>query len=39
MVGLPLLNWHEAKQEYDKLIQTDTAATIPKEQKSLSDYL
>jgi len=38
MVNLPSLNWKEAKMEYDKLIQTDKA-TIPKEQKSLSDYL
>ena len=37
MVGLPSLNWEEAKK-YDKLVQTDSA-TIPKEQKSLSDYL
>lgn len=39
MVGLPSLNWQEAKQKYDKLVQTDSATTIPKEQKSLSDYL
>jgi hypothetical protein len=38
MIGLPLLNWQEAKMKYDKLVQTDTA-TIPTEQKSLSDYL
>jgi uncharacterized protein YecE (DUF72 family) len=38
MIGLPLLNWQEAKRKYDKLSQTDNA-TIPKEQKSLSDYL
>src|ERR671933_2390642 len=37
MIGLPSLNWQEAKK-YDKLVQTDSA-TIPKEQKSLSDYL
>ena len=37
MVGLPSLHWEEAKK-YDKLVQTDSA-TIPKEQKSLSDYL
>jgi hypothetical protein len=28
----------ETKMKYDKIIQTDKA-TIPKEQKSLSDYL
>jgi uncharacterized protein YecE (DUF72 family) len=38
MVNLPSLNWQEAKMKYDKLVQTDKA-TIPKEQKSLSDYL
>jgi hypothetical protein len=37
IIGLPSLNWQEAKK-YDKLVQTDSA-TIPKEQKSLSDYL
>ena len=36
--NLPSLNWEEAKMEYDKLIQTDKA-TIPEEQKLLSDYL
>jgi hypothetical protein len=40
MVNLPLLNWEETKMKYDKLVQTDNNATqIPKEQKSLSDYL
>ncbi len=38
MIGLPLLNWQEAKKKYDKIVQTDKA-TIPKEQKLLSDYL
>ena len=38
MIGLPLLNWEEIKMKYDKIFQTDKA-TIPKEQKSLSDYL
>jgi hypothetical protein len=38
MVGLPSLNWQEVKMKYDKLVQIDNA-TIPKEQKSLSDYL
>ena len=38
MIGLPSLDWQEAKEKYDKLIQTDNA-NIPKEQKSLSDYL
>ena len=38
MIGLPLLNWEDATKKYDKLVQTDKA-TIPKEQKSLSDYL
>ena len=33
-----MVNWEEAKMKYDKLVQTDKA-TIPKEQKSLSDYL
>ena len=37
MVSLPSVNWEEAKMKYDKLVQTGT--TIPKEQKSLSDYL
>jgi hypothetical protein len=37
MVGLPPINWQEAKK-YNKLVQTDDA-TIPKEQKSLFDYL
>jgi hypothetical protein len=35
-----LLNWDRAKMKYDKLVQTHNNATqIPKEQKSLSDYL
>ena len=38
MIGLPLLNWEETKMKYDKLVQTNKA-TIPKDQKSLSDYL
>ncbi|MFL6379417.1 MAG: DUF72 domain-containing protein [Nitrososphaeraceae archaeon] len=38
MIGLPSINWQEAKKKYDKLVQTDTA-NIPTEQKSLSDYL
>jgi hypothetical protein len=38
MIGLPSINWQEAKQKYDKLVQTDNA-TIAAEQKSLSDYL
>jgi uncharacterized protein YecE (DUF72 family) len=38
MVGLPSINWQETKK-YDKLVQTDNNANIPKEQKSLSDYL
>jgi hypothetical protein len=38
MVNLPSVNWEEAKMKYDKLIQTDNA-TIPRAQKSLSDYL
>jgi hypothetical protein len=32
MVGLPSLNLQEAKRKYDKLVQTDNAITIPKEQ-------
>jgi hypothetical protein len=40
MIGLPSINWQEAKRKYDKLVQTDNAiTTIPPEQKSLSDYL
>ncbi len=39
MVNLPSLNWQEVKMKYDKLVQTDKPTTIPKEQKSLSDYL
>ena len=39
MVGLPLLNWHDANKKYDKLIRTDNNPEIPAEQKSLSDYL
>jgi hypothetical protein len=38
MIGIPLLDWHEAKQKYDKPIQTDKAS-VPAEQKLLSDYL
>ena len=38
MIGLPSINWQEAKRKYDKLVQTDNA-TISPEQKSLSDYL
>jgi hypothetical protein len=38
MVGLPSLNWQEVKMKYDKLVQANKA-TIPKDQKSLSDYL
>ena len=38
MIGLPYISWQEAKNNYNKLIQTDNA-TIPTEQKSLSDYL
>ncbi|MFL6462427.1 MAG: hypothetical protein ACJ71J_16035, partial [Nitrososphaeraceae archaeon] len=38
MIGLPSLNWEDAKRKYDKLVQTDNNATIPSEQKSLSDY-
>jgi uncharacterized protein YecE (DUF72 family) len=38
MIGLPSINWQEANRKYDKLVQTDNA-TIPTEQKSLSDYL
>ena len=38
MIGLPSLDWQETKKKYDKLVQTENA-TIPKEQKSLSDYL
>jgi hypothetical protein len=33
MIGLPLLNWQDAKQEYDKLIQTNNNPAIPAEQK------
>jgi len=39
MVGLPSLDWEEAKMKSDKLVQTDNNARIPKEQKSLADYL
>jgi hypothetical protein len=39
MIGLPLLNWQDANQEYDKLIQTNINPAIPAEQKTLSDYL
>jgi uncharacterized protein YecE (DUF72 family) len=39
MVGLPSLDWQEAKMKSDKLVQTDNNARIPKEQKSLADYL
>ena len=38
MIGLPSLNWQEAKMKYDNLVQTDNT-TVPTEQKSLSDYL
>ncbi|MFL6432870.1 MAG: DUF72 domain-containing protein [Nitrososphaeraceae archaeon] len=38
MIGLPSINWQEAKRKYDKLVQTDNA-NISSEQKSLSDYL
>src|SRR5919197_1165537 len=38
MVGLNSINWREAKMKYDKLVQTDNP-TIPREQKSLYDYL
>ena len=38
MIGLHSLDWQDAKQKYDTLIQTDKLG-IPKEQKSLSDYL
>ena len=38
MIGHPSIDWQEAKRKYDKLVQTENA-TIPKEQKSLSDYL
>jgi hypothetical protein len=38
MIGLPYMNWQEAKKKYGKLVQTDNA-TISAEQKSLSDYL
>jgi hypothetical protein len=38
MIGLPTINWQEVKKKYDKLVQIDNA-TIPTEQKSLSDYL
>jgi hypothetical protein len=38
MIGLRSLDWQDAKQKYDTLIQTDKLG-IPKEQKSLSDYL
>jgi hypothetical protein len=35
MVGLPSLNCQDAKQQYDKLIQTNINPAIPAEQKSL----
>jgi hypothetical protein len=38
MIGLPSLDWQEAKMKSDKLVQTDKVS-IPTEQKSLSDYL
>jgi uncharacterized protein YecE (DUF72 family) len=38
MIGRRSLDWQDAKQKYDTLIQTDKLG-IPKEQKSLSDYL
>ncbi|MFL6331130.1 MAG: DUF72 domain-containing protein, partial [Nitrososphaeraceae archaeon] len=38
MIGLPSINWQEVNRKYDKLVQTNNA-TIPTEQKSLSDYL
>jgi hypothetical protein len=38
MIGLPSINWQEAKRKYGRLVQTDNT-TIPREQKSLSDYL
>jgi hypothetical protein len=38
MIGLPYMNWQEAKKQYGTLVQTDNA-TISAEQKSLSDYL
>jgi hypothetical protein len=39
MIGLPYMNWQEAKEKYSKLIQTDNNPAISTEQKSLSDYL
>jgi hypothetical protein len=40
MIGLPSLDWQEAKEKSDKLIQIDNnTTTLPREQKSLSDYL
>jgi hypothetical protein len=39
MIGLPPINWQEAKEKYGKPIQTDNNPTISAEQKSLSDYL
>ena len=39
MVGLPSLNWQDAKKKYDNLIRTDNSPVNPAEQKSLSDYL
>jgi hypothetical protein len=39
MVGLPSINWQDAKDKSGKLIQTYNNPAIPAEQKSLSDYL
>src|ERR687883_874470 len=39
MIGLPSLNLPEAKRKSGKLIQIDNNTTLPREQKSLSDYL
>ena len=39
MIGLPSLDWQEAKMKSDKLVKIDNNPRIPKEQKSLSDYL
>jgi hypothetical protein len=38
MIGLPSINWQDAKRKYDKLVQRENAM-IPTEQRSLSDYL
>ena len=38
MIGLPSLDWQEAKMKSDKLVKIDNT-NIPTEQKSLSDYL